>query len=125
MAYHPFRHLGLKFIAVAVALGLWFTVAGEETVERNLAVPLELQNRSEQLELVGTMPTTVHVRVRGRAGIVSQLDPGRRPGDARSHERQGRPSLLRPLTQVRCGCRSASKSSRSLRRASRCGSRSR
>ena len=76
MAYHPFRHLGLKFIAVAVALGLWFTVAGEETVERNLAVPLELQNRSEQLELVGTMPTTVHVRVRGRAGIVSQLDPG-------------------------------------------------
>jgi YbbR domain-containing protein len=76
MAYHPFRHLGLKFLAIAVALGLWFTVAGEETVERNLAVPLELQNRSDQLELVGTMPTTIHVRVRGRAGIVSQLDPG-------------------------------------------------
>jgi YbbR domain-containing protein len=76
MAYHPFRHLGLKFISVAVALGLWFTVAGEETVERNLAVPLELRNRSEQLELVGALPTTVDVRVRGRAGLVSQLDAG-------------------------------------------------
>ena len=25
MAYHPFRHLGLKFLSVAMALGLWFT----------------------------------------------------------------------------------------------------
>lgn len=76
MAYHPFRHLGLKFLSVAVALGLWYVVAGEETVERTLRVPLELQNRSERLELVGNTPTTVDVRVRGRSGILSQLGPG-------------------------------------------------
>jgi len=76
MAYHPFRHLGLKFISVAVALGLWFTVAGEETVERSLRVPLELQNRSERLELVEHPPTTIDVRVRGRSGLLSQLDTG-------------------------------------------------
>jgi len=76
MAYHPFRHLGLKFLSVAVAFGLWYVVAGEETVERTLRVPLELQNRAERLELVENPPTTVDVRVRGRSGILSQLDAG-------------------------------------------------
>jgi YbbR domain-containing protein len=76
MVYHPFRHLGLKFLAVAVAFGLWFTVAGEETVERSLKVPLELRNRPERLELVENAPTAVDVRVRGRSGLLSQLDPG-------------------------------------------------
>jgi YbbR domain-containing protein len=76
MAYHPFRHLGLKFLAVAVAFGLWFTVAGEETVERSLKVPLELRNRPERLELVDTAPTVVDVRVRGRSGLLSQLGAG-------------------------------------------------
>jgi YbbR domain-containing protein len=76
MAYHPFRHLGIKFISVAVALGLWYIVAGEETVERSLPVPLELQNRSERLEMVDNPPTTVNVRVRGRSGLLSQLNPG-------------------------------------------------
>jgi len=49
MAYHPFRHLGLKFLSVAVAVGLWFTVAGEQTVERSLRVPLELTNTPNNL----------------------------------------------------------------------------
>jgi len=76
MAYHPFRHLGLKFISVLVALGLWYTVAGEETVERSLLVPLELQNRSERLELADNPPSSVNVRVRGRSGLLSQLVSG-------------------------------------------------
>jgi YbbR domain-containing protein len=76
MAYHPFRHLGLKFLSVAVAFGLWFTLAGEETVERSLRIPLELRNRPERLELVENPPTTVDVRVRGRTGLLSQLEQG-------------------------------------------------
>jgi len=75
MAYHPFRHLGLKFLAVAVAVGLWFTVAGEQTVERSLRIPLELRNRPERLELAESPPGTVDVRVRGAAGLLSQLSP--------------------------------------------------
>jgi YbbR domain-containing protein len=73
MAYHPFRHLGLKFLSVGVALGLWFTVAGERTVERMLLVPLELINPPEQLVLVESPPGSVEVRVRGAAGRLSQL----------------------------------------------------
>jgi YbbR domain-containing protein len=76
MAYHPFRHLGLKFLSVAVALGLWFTVAGEQTVERSLRIPLELRNRPERLELVEGPPATVEVRVRGTSGLLGQLSQG-------------------------------------------------
>lgn len=76
MAYHPFHHLGLKFLSVAVAFGLWLAVAGEQTVERSLRVPLELRNRPEGLELVGDVPATVDVRVRGTSGFLSQLGQG-------------------------------------------------
>ncbi len=75
MAYHPFRHLGLKILSVAVALGLWFTLAGEQTVERSLRAPLELRNRPPQLELVEDPPSTVDVRVRGASSLLSQLTP--------------------------------------------------
>ena len=73
MAYHPFRHLGLKILSVAVALGLWFTLAGEQTVERSLRAPLELRNRPPQLELVEDPPSTIDVRVRGASSLLSQL----------------------------------------------------
>ena len=32
----PFRHLGLKLTSVGLAVLLWMTVSGEETVERGL-----------------------------------------------------------------------------------------
>jgi YbbR domain-containing protein len=76
MAYHPFRHLGLKFLSVAVGFGLWFTVAGEQTVERSLRIPLELRNWPERLELVENPPTNVDVRVRGRSDLLSHLAQG-------------------------------------------------
>jgi YbbR domain-containing protein len=76
MVYHPFRHLGLKFLSVAVAFGLWLAVAGEQTVERSLRVPLELRNRPGGLELVGDVPATVDVRVSGTSGFLSQLGQG-------------------------------------------------
>ena len=43
-------------------------VSGEETVERGLRVPLELQQFPAGLELQGEVPTTVDVRVRGASG---------------------------------------------------------
>lgn len=76
MAYHPFRHLGLKFLSVGVALGLWFTVAGERTVERMLMVPLELLNPPQQLVMVESPPASVEVRLRGASGRLSQLSEG-------------------------------------------------
>ena len=76
MAYHPFRHLGLKVLAITLATVLWFTVAGEHVVERSLRVPLAVRNLSQTLEIVGDLPETVDVRVRGSAAQLSRLDPG-------------------------------------------------
>ena len=59
MAYHPFRHLGLKFVALVLASLLWLTVAGEHVVERILAVPVEFRNKPAHLEVVGNPPDSV------------------------------------------------------------------
>src|SRR6266540_3899939 len=72
----PFRHVGLKLLSVAVALLLWLVVSGEETVERGLRVPLELQQLPAGLELTGDIPPTVDVRVRGASGTLSRMAQG-------------------------------------------------
>lgn len=76
MAYHPFRNLGLKFLAVALAALLWLTVAGEHVVERGMRVPLEFRNKPPELEMVGDPPTSVDVRLSGSSALLSRIDPG-------------------------------------------------
>src|SRR6185295_19648747 len=75
MAYHPFRHLGLKVLAIALATLLWLTVAGEHIVERSLRVGLEFRNLPPQLEIVGDPPTSVDVRLRGSSALLSRIEP--------------------------------------------------
>lgn len=72
----PFRHIGLKGLSVALALLLWLVVSGEETVERGLRVPLELQQVPAGLEQTGEVPATVDVRVRGASGALSRVTTG-------------------------------------------------
>lgn len=76
MRYHPFRHLWLKILAIALATLLWLTVAGEHVVERSLRVPLEFRNMPEALEIVGNAPDSVDVRVRGSSAVLSRLQSG-------------------------------------------------
>ena len=71
-----FSHLGLKLLSLAMALLLWMVVSGEETVERGLRVPLELQQVPAGLELTGEVPTTVDLRVRGPSGTLGRLAAG-------------------------------------------------
>ena len=52
------------------------TVSGEETVERGLRVPLELQLFPAGLEIQGEAPSTVDVRVRGTSGVLSRVAAG-------------------------------------------------
>jgi YbbR domain-containing protein len=72
----PFRHLGAKLFSIAAAILLWVMVSGEETVERGLRVPLELQQFPAGLEISGELPTTVDVRVRGGSTALSRMAPG-------------------------------------------------
>jgi YbbR domain-containing protein len=72
----PFHHIGLKLLSIGLAVPLWMIVSGEETVERGLRVPLELQQSPSGLELTGEVPTTVEVRVRGGSGALSRVSAG-------------------------------------------------
>lgn len=76
MAYHPFRNLGLKFLSMLVAALLWLVVAGERVVERVMRAPVEFQNLPAGLELVGDLPDTVEVRLRGSSGALSRVAAG-------------------------------------------------
>jgi YbbR domain-containing protein len=76
MAYHPFRHLGLKMMALALATLLWLSVAGEHVVERIIRVPVEFRNIPDRLEVVGDPPGAVDVRLRGSSALLSRLQPG-------------------------------------------------
>lgn len=76
MARSRFRNLGLKVLSVAVATMLWMVVTGDPIVERTMRVGLELQRAPAGLELVGTVPDSVAVRVRGPASRLSALAPG-------------------------------------------------
>jgi YbbR domain-containing protein len=76
MRYNPFRNLGLKVLAIALASLLWLTVAGQHIVERSLRVPLEFRNIPKSLEIVGNAPDTIDVRVRGSSAVLTRLQPG-------------------------------------------------
>jgi len=76
MAYAGFRHIGLKFLSIALAALIWLLVSGEQIVERALRIPLEFTNLPAQLELVGDTPTVVDVRVRGSSGALSRVATG-------------------------------------------------
>jgi YbbR domain-containing protein len=76
MAYHPFRNLGLKFLSTCIAAMLWLVVAGERVVERVLRAPVEFQNLPAGLELVGNLPDTVEVRLRGSSGALTRMAAG-------------------------------------------------
>jgi len=70
------RNLGLKVLSVALAVLLWYMVAGQKQAERSLRVALEFQNIPEQLELIGEPPSTADIRVRGASGALGQLRSG-------------------------------------------------
>jgi YbbR domain-containing protein len=76
MAYHPFRHLGLKVLSIALAGAIWLTVGDQRAVERTLRVPLEYHNLPAPLELMMSPPDTVEVRLRGPSGTIGRLLPG-------------------------------------------------
>ena len=88
MAYHPFRNLGLKLMAVLLASALWFTVAGEQNVERTMRVPLEFRNKPALTsEIVGDAADDGR---RPRAGILGAAQPDR-SGRSRRGAGPGRP----------------------------------
>jgi hypothetical protein len=76
MAVFGLRHLGLKFLSIALAGLLWLLVSGEQIVERAMRIPLEFTNLPAHLEVIGDAPNVVDVRLRGSSGALSRISTG-------------------------------------------------
>ena len=76
MAAPFFRDLGLKVFAIALAVLLWLTVAGDPIAERGMYIPLEFENLPDSMEILGGAPETVEVRLRGSSAVLRRLDVG-------------------------------------------------
>jgi len=57
--------LGAKTLALGVAIGLWMAVAGQQSAEMALTVPIEYQRIATGVELRGDIPAEVTIRLRG------------------------------------------------------------
>jgi len=65
MAWHPFRNLGWKALALALGILLWFTVSGDLAIERAIdGMPVTMKNVGAGVQAV-VSPTRVTVTVRG------------------------------------------------------------
>ena len=65
MAWHPFRNLGWKALALVLGILLWFTVSGDLAIERAIdGMPVATKNVAEGVQAVAS-PSRVTVTVRG------------------------------------------------------------
>lgn len=65
----------LRLLSVALALLLWFAVAGQKNAEICVAAPIEFRNMPAALEFVGVVPRTVEIWLRGSPGMIQRLRP--------------------------------------------------
>ena len=64
---------GLKILALGVSVLLWTTYTSEPFAEIGFQVPLEFTSIPSQLEISGDVPTSMHVRLRGRSVLLRRL----------------------------------------------------
>jgi YbbR domain-containing protein len=67
------RNLGFKFLAVVLAVGLWFMAVGRERAEVGLTVPLEMKNFPADLVVANQVPDGISVRIRGSVPLTRQV----------------------------------------------------
>ena len=68
-----FPNAALKVLSLAISFLAWTTYTSEPFAEVGFQVPLEFTSMPARLEISGDVPTSVHVRVRGRSGLVRRL----------------------------------------------------
>lgn len=68
-----FNNFKLKLLALAVSLTLWAIYTREPFAEVAYNVPITYLNVPAGLAIAGNTPTTVHVLIRGRSGLLRRL----------------------------------------------------
>jgi len=73
MAWHPFRNIGWKVLALILGTLLWFTVSGDLAIERAIdGMPVTMKNVGAGVQAV-VSPTRVTVTVRGSREALGAL----------------------------------------------------
>ncbi len=71
-------NIGLRVLAVALAVGLWiFVNAGERGSVESLTVPISYSSLPQGMVIVNNPPTQVKIDVTGTRALLSVLDPER------------------------------------------------
>jgi YbbR domain-containing protein len=66
----------LRLASLALAVVLWVIIAGRDTAERGLEVPVELRNVPPDLDVTGDTVNSVNVRLRSSPSLIESLDVG-------------------------------------------------
>ena len=86
------ENLGLKLISLLLAIGFWFYVVGEESVEITKTVPLQIRSRNEKISVVKSSTSFLEVTFQAprhmlsvmssaEAGAVHEIDQEQKAGD--------------------------------------------
>jgi hypothetical protein len=70
---YVFANAALKLLALGCSFLLWATYTSEPFAEVGYQVPLEFTSMPGHLEMSGDLPTSVHVRVRGRSALLRRM----------------------------------------------------
>jgi len=69
----PRRNLGLKLLALAASIALWWFVAAESTIQVGYFVPLEIRNLPDGMAIVNKVERQVEVRLSGPASLLGSI----------------------------------------------------
>ncbi len=67
------QNLGWKFLSLAVALGLWMTLVGEQELTTSTSVPLIFRNIPRELEISSEVPDRIHLEIQGPVGKLGNI----------------------------------------------------
>lgn len=70
------HNIGLKAIALLLAIGLWLVVARDPIAEVEMNIPIEFHNLPDTLEIDSANYTEAQVRVRGPERVIHRLQTG-------------------------------------------------
>jgi len=69
----PRRNLGLKLMALAASVVLWWFVAAESNIQVGYVVPLEIRNLPTGMAIVNKVERQVEVRLSGPASLLGSI----------------------------------------------------
>src|SRR3989338_4298869 len=67
------ENIGLKLVALLLAIGFWFYVVGEESVEITKTVPLEIRTANDKISIVKSSSSFLEVTLQAPRHLLSVL----------------------------------------------------